>query len=284
MRDPLPPVLESLNSLFHLETTRNGRYAYPEVQQLKDSSEEYSLNPSKDNFVALKKALRKSLNYIEKWQLDFTLIKNSLDSEAQFHGMKPINWPKLVSNSKASSTFKFSALNHAANEEELLNWIAVKAGVPYDQINPMKLTQILIDNKHENGFSKKLSEHLRKEPDFLFHLIMKSEKSFVKVASTLLILYLTDEQLAKAIIKHTPDPTYPHEVTHEQVSSQIDRLNQILSYGRSISTLLRNANAKAILDLSSVFQLHQSDEYAHRELCSPEHMMNHIVHARKHVF
>lgn len=269
MRDPFTPALESLHSLFQLESTRNGKYTFPEVQRLKESTDNYIKNPSKSNFIKLKKAVRGSMPYIEKWQLNFEPIKNSLDQVAELHGTLPINWPKLLSHSKASPKFQFSALNHVAQEENLLTWLAAKSGKSYVPLDHNELTQLLIEFKDENGFSKKLSHHLRSEPNFLFHLIMQSDANFSKIAQTLLILYLTDEQLAQAIIKHIPK-SKQEEPTFEHVHSLVEKLNHVLSCGRSISTLLRNANAKTVLNSSIFFQIYQSDEYAHNEEYSLE--------------
>ena len=205
MKDPFTHVHQSLHSLFRLEIIRHGKYTYSEVQQLKETTDKYLVNPSRNNFIALKKAVRESLPYIEKWQLDFEPIKESFDKEAQAHGMSPINWPKMLSLSKASPRFQFIALNHSNREDDLLLWLAAKSEEPEgSQLSPSKLTQLLVNNQHEHGLRKMLGQHLRKDPHFLFDLIMKSESNFSKIASTLLSLYLTDEQLATAIIQHIP--------------------------------------------------------------------------------
>jgi len=258
MKDPNSLVHQSLQPLFLFATERNGKYTYSEVQVLKETIDGYLENPSKPNFIALKKAVGRSLLYIEKWQLDFELIKESFDKEAQQHEMSPINWPKLLSHSNASPRFQFSALNHANEEEDLVLWLTKVNKAPATQLT---LTQLLLNNLHEHGFSKKLDQHLHKEPDFLFDLIMKSASNFSQIASTSLSLYLTDEQLARAIIKHIPND---NEITDEGVPDLIDQLNNSLSHGRSISTLLRNAHAKDILDKSNLFQLYQSEEYTNR--------------------
>ena len=54
------------------------------------------------------------------------------------------------------------------------------------------------------------------------------------------------------------DPSMNH------VEQLITKLNEILSSGRSIETLLRNSEAKDILDQSIYFQIVQSDEYKNR--------------------
>lgn len=275
MRDPFVPVLKCLHSLFQLETTRNGKFTFREIQHLKETTDIYYQNPSKYNFIQLKKAIRNSLGHIEKWKLNFEAIKHSLDEIAQLHGMPPINWTKLLAHSPTSPKFQFSALNHVGHEG-LLSWLTAKAGLSRT-LTHAELTQLLVEHKKEPGFSKKLSHHLENNPAFLFDLIMKSEESFNKIVQTLLVLYLTDEQLAAAIIKHHQEPPQ-EEITFEYVNSVIEKCNQTLSSGRSISTLLRNSNAKAILDKSVLFQIYQSDEYVHQD----EYAVKPLAHSEGH--
>jgi hypothetical protein len=269
---PFPPITETLQPLFELEKPRaiDGRYIYIEIQHLKETTDNYHQNPSQDNFLELKKAIRGSMNYIEKWKLNlnFEQIRAALDSEAETHGMPPINWPKLLSRSQASPRFQFSALNHSPAEVGFIEWLAAKDGASYDELTYAELAELVVNHKTEDNFSKKLGQHLREEPDFLFNLIMKSESNFEKIALTTLILYLTDEQLAQAIIQYTPD--LEEDLSFEQVNSIVKKFNHILSHGRSISTVLRNANAKEILDSSVLFRVYQSDEFANRELYAPE--------------
>lgn len=261
MKDPFEPALETLQILFQLENIRNGKYTFPEVQRLKESVEFYYESPTKNNFLEVKKAVKASLNYIEKWQIDFEPIKKSLDRIAQSHDLPPINWSKLLSHSKASLRFQFSALNNKPQEENLIEWLSTKSDTTFSYLNPDEQTKLLVEVKEETGFSKKLSQHLKHDPDFLFRLILNSENNFKKIASSLLVLYLTDEQLAQAITKYLPE-FLEEKLSYQRVGAVIEQLNHNLSYGRSISTLLRNSNAKAILDTSICFQIYQSDDYA----------------------
>jgi hypothetical protein len=283
---PFPPIIETLQPLFELEKPRaiDGKYIYTEIQHLKETTDKYHQEPSQNNFLALKKAIRGSMNYIEKWKLNFEHIKNALDNEAEVHGMPPINWPKLLSGSQASPRFQFSALNHAPGDESLLEWIAEKGGKSNDELTYAELAQLLVEHRVEKGFSKKLGQHLRDEPDFLFNLIMKSEKIFAKIAPSPLILYLNDEQLAQAIIKYTPELDKDEGISFEQVDFLIEKFNNHLSHGRSISTILRNANAKAVLDTSAVFQVYQSDEFANREMYSPDSLRHEQETSLKPIF
>lgn len=127
-----------------------------------------------------------------------------------------------------------------------------------------ELTQTLVDNRDRLGFSQKLSNHLKKDPDFLYNIILRSERNFIKISQTRLILYLTDEQLARAIIKHIPVLMHKRKEPFEQIEQLIHTLNEILSNGRSVSTLLRNTDAKTILENSTLFQMYLSEEYKNR--------------------
>jgi len=180
--------------------------------------------------------------------------------------MSPINWPKYLSHSQASPRFQFSALNHDTHEVNFLEWITRKTKKTHSELTSAELSQLLIDNKTSLGFSKKLSQHLRQEPRFLFNLAIKSKKIFTQLAKTSLILYLTDVQLAQLIVHYVPKFGPSEVIYFNQIDLFIEKLNTTLSHGRSISALLRNGNAKAILDTSVVFQIYQSGEYASKDL------------------
>ena len=94
---------------------------------------------------------------------------------------------------------------------------------------------------------------------------MSSERNFAKISHTRLCLYLTDTQLALAILKHSPKFVNDNENPHAQVEVLVHKLNSILSNGRSVGTLLRNSDAKTILENSIFFQIYQSDEYQSRD-------------------
>ncbi|WP_284498377.1 hypothetical protein [Legionella maioricensis] len=271
MKDPFSDLLKSLQAVFHLEAKRNGKFIYPEVQQLKEATERY--NPAiKHTFTALLDAIEKSIHHIEKWRwrINFNSIKHSMDNLAKIHQMPTIDWNKVLSHPKVSLTFQF---NPSAQDPDLSTWLSAKTRRPFFQLEPKEVIQALIDNSDgpliDNNdrriFSQKLSAHLKKYPDFLFHLIMGSEKNFSKICRSRLIFYLTDEQIAKAIIKHIPAFVHKRGEPFEQVDDLIRTLNDRLSNGRSISTLLRNAEARPILFNSTFFQIYQSDSYKNRQ-------------------
>lgn len=263
MEDPFSTLLKSLQSIFHLEAMRNGKYTYPPVQQLKDATERY--NPDgKHTFISLLGAIKEALPYIEKWQVNFDAIRKPMDALAKQHHMPSIDWNKILAHPKVSPRFQFTALNHSRVNDDLIVWLTSKIGKPYAQLDHVEMTQAMVEFRGRQGFSQRLKDHLNKEPDFLFDLIMKSEKNFIKICHTRLILYLTDEQLAQAIIQHIPHLIHKQKEPFEQVELLIHKLNEILSNGRSVSTLLRNSAAKPILDNSIFFQIYQSDEYKNR--------------------
>ncbi|WP_447531100.1 Dot/Icm T4SS effector MavF [Legionella pneumophila] len=263
MEDPFSVLLKSLQSVFHLEAMRNGKYTFPAVQHLREATENY--NPkARNTFIELLRAIREALPYIEKWRINFNVIRKSMDALAKLHHMPTIDWNQVLSHPKVSPRFQFSALNHSHHEYDLMTWLEKKVGKPFTQLDHTELTQTLVDHRDRLGFSQKLSNHLKKDPDFLYNIILRSERNFIKISQTRLILYLTDEQLARAIIKHIPVLMHKRKAPFEQIEQLIHTLNEILSNGRSVSTLLRNTDAKTILENSPLFQMYLSEEYKNR--------------------
>lgn len=259
MTDPFAELSKTLHPIFHLESMRNHNYVYPEIQPLKEALAHFNLN-NKETFINLLKAIRAALPYIEKWRIDFNIIKNSLDALAPKFNLPVINWNAYLSKSNTSSKFQFSALNHSRyTQTELLTWLAAKSGATFSRGNITLQIHVLLQYREHIGFSQKLNAHLKKDPDFLFRLIMESEKNFSQIAHTRLVLYLTDTQLAEAIIRHLPSLIQKQENPTLQASQLANKLNEILSNGRSVSTLLRNAEAKSILDKSDLLQQYQKD-------------------------
>lgn len=258
MKDPFIALSIALHSLFNLMPVRNGKYVFIEAEKLKRALERYHSN-KKYTFYNLLSALKDNLPHIEKWHIDFESIHKAMDRLAAEQHIT-IVWPTIFSQAGLSYTFQFSALNHAQKEPDFIVWLTAKTGRPYAQLNETDLIQVLIDNKDKQGLSNRLSHLLSNEPDFLFNLIMKSEANFVKIAHTRLILFLTDQQIARAIVKHSPTLVDKQKEPDEQLDHLIDKLNNILSNGCSVSTLLRNADAKPILDNSIFFQRYQEDQ------------------------
>ncbi|MBI2786997.1 MAG: hypothetical protein HYX60_12115 [Legionella longbeachae] len=261
MDDPFSELKQTLESIFHLEPMRNGKYTYPEIQRLKEAIENYQ-SDEKKTFVELINAIGAALSYFEKWGLNFDSIKNAASPLSKLHQMPDINWDRYLSR---TSIFQFSGSTHTPQDVELVDWLTATSGEAFPEEELSTQTRILIDHREYLGFSQKLSTHLEKDPEFLSRLIMGSENNFINISNTRLILYLTDQQLAQAIIHHLPKFVQEHQDPFVQVEQLVDKLNGILSNGRSISTLLRNSEAKSILDSSDLFQIYQSDEYNNRE-------------------
>lgn len=262
MADPFSALLKSLQSVFHLVAMRNGKYAYTPIQTLKEAVDGY--DPSeKKTFIALFKALKNALPYLEKWRIDLDFVKSKMDELARSQNMPDIDWNKIIEHRTYSAGFQFSSLNHS-RELTLVPWIATKLGKSFADLNHFEVTHVLVDFRDHHGFSQKLNAHLKEDPDFLAQLIMESERNFIKISHTRLSLYLTDTQIAEAILKHAPKLLSTHENPLVQIEQFIHTLNGILSNGRSVNTLLRNTEAKTILERSDLFQLYQSDQYKTR--------------------
>lgn len=259
MKDPHPSLLDTLNTLFTLQPKRNGAFSYNEVHTLKKTCDLYTQAPSKNNFMLLQKSLLRALSiraldYLQEQKL-FEHLKKSLDRERQYYGLSAIDWSQLSFYS--SPQFQFSALNHSEKNNDLVQWLTRNKNKSYEQLSIIEQIQLLIENKEERGFKTRLKEYLTKDANFLFNFIVHSTECFKQITHSVLILYLTDEQLATAIINHLP--TEP--IALNEIKVQINKINETLSYGRSISTLLRCANAKKILDTLPLFQLYQSKDY-----------------------
>lgn len=267
MSDPFDVLKDALQSVFHLEPMRNGKYIYPEIQQLKVSLDNSGTH-NKRSFIeltnAIKAALPRFARYVEKGHLDFNTIRASLDSGAKTLNLPMINWGANIA--KTSLKFQFC---DKSKDLELFPWLeAISGATGIQHHNPTQL-RVLLEHREHYGFSQKLSAHLKKDPDFLFRLIIESEKNFTQIAQTRLVLYLTDQQLAEAIIKHIPRFVQSHTNPTAQAAQLIEVLNKILSNGRSVSTILRNAEAKLILDSSKLLQLYQSGEQLEVRLATP---------------
>lgn len=266
MDDPFASLNEAIEAVFHLIPMRNGKYTYDEIQQLKDALDNYEAN-EKTSFRKLVKALGSALPHFEKWGINFEPIKKSVDSLAEQH-KDIVDWNKyLLHRPKISSRLHFYALQNPQHDVELIPWLNTISERTSPQQEP-ELPAMLIAHRNFLGFSKRLNSHLKKDPEFLSRLIMESKENFIQIAGTRLILYLTDEQLAKAIVKYIPDLLQNHPDPLVQVEQLMDKLNGILSNGRSISALLRNSVAEKILtrsEFSEFFRIYQSEEYKNRQ-------------------
>lgn len=267
MEDPFNELLKSLQTLFHTVTVRNGKYTIKPVQTLMDATAQY--NPRlKSTFYRLLKALCDCIPYFEKRRSNLNDVIHCLDQLAKKQGIAYIDWNIVLEKHNKSPRFRFST--HPPNEQSFMAWISKKTGKPFNQLNHFEKTQTLVDFRNHIGFSQKLCTHLKKHPDFLFELSIESEKNFLKIANTRLNLYLTDKQLAESILHHLSKFIHNNEQTIHAVDELVKKLNEILSNGRSVGTLLRNKEAKIILEQSIFFQLYQSETDKNKDTTSSE--------------
>lgn len=264
MDDPFSALKETLESVFHCVPMRNGKYTYPEIQHLKEACTNYRID-KKATFIHLVKAIGATLALFEKLRVNFESVKTSIDLMAAEHHMPRVKWDKFLSHAMRSSRFSFATFAVQHQDAELISWLSAQSEKTFAQFTSSEQTLILVAHREHLGFSQKLRTHLEKDPEFLSRLIMKSESNFIKIAHTRLILYLTDEQIADAIIKYLPNLLQEHPNPFVQIEQLVDKVNEILSNGRSISTLLRNAEAKATLDRSEFFRIYQKDVYKNRQ-------------------
>lgn len=254
MKDPFVALKNTLQPIFQITPMKNGSYIYPEVQLLKYALDNFQLN-NKRKLIELLKTLRAALPYIEKGKIDCGVVKTQADSITKALNLPLMQWDKY---SNTSPRFQFSA-NHNSPDTELLPWLEQESGTPIKYDDPNSLINKLLEHSECIGFSQKLSAHLKKEPNFLVKLIMESKESFVQIIQTRLVLYLTDPQLAQAIIKHIHHFEQNHQNLMTKSAHFIDKLNELLSNGRSIPTLLRNTEAKLILDSSELIKTYQEE-------------------------
>ncbi|KTD73967.1 hypothetical protein [Legionella tucsonensis] len=261
MDDPFSALSNAVESVFHLVKPRsNGKYIYSEIQGLKEALDNYRQHSEKTTFIGLVKALGAALYLFEKWRINFEPIKSSVDALASQHQMPAINWDKYLTHPKVSPRFQFGD----QQGEEFISWLKSISKKAFMQ-QENGIIAMLIAYSEYDGFSDKLTTHLQNHPEFLLHLILESKENFIEISSSRLILHLTHKQIAQAIIHYLPELLQEHPDPFVQVEQLVARLNVILTHGCGISTLLRNSEAKAILDSSEFFQIYQSEQYKNRQ-------------------
>lgn len=255
MSTALFDLKHALAPLFQLETMRNGKYIYPEIQTLflmMQQCEEFN----KVELIELLKCIRNALVYIEKWRMDFKLIQKPLSKLVKTHQI-PLKWDVFLAQSKTSLKFQFSALNHHSSEMDLIPWLQHKEGWDNPKLSLRAEYYLVMKYRKHLGFSQKLSEHLNQDPHFLRKIIMDDMEHFVKLAHCRLVLYLTDVQIAEAIVKyHTQFLTKNKQ--EDVLVDLVTKLNSILSNGRSISTVMRSVEARFLLE--NIPALHQKPD------------------------
>lgn len=262
MDDPFARLLLNLQAVFNSVAIRNDKFTITPIQHLKEAVDNY--NPQKESsFYNLIKALGSSMPYIQKSRVNINELINCMNQIAKSHNITHSEWHIILDRYKSHSPrFQFGL---PPNEEQsLISWLSKNTGKPFNRLNHFEKTQMLVDYGEYPGFSSKLSAYLNKHPDFLLNLIMESEINFNKIANTRLSLYLTDKQIAETIIKHLPKMSASQNPNLDQVEQLILKIDNMLSSGRSVKTLLRNADAKEVLDNSVYFQIYQSNAYINR--------------------
>lgn len=254
--DPLKrlELLELLNSalspIFSVAIKRDENYIHKSVQQLSESLTKFKEQQSKYHFTHLAQAINSVLQDVSSPLIDANEIIALMNKLAGQYAVVSIDWSKP------------QAMLIGESNGELLDWIREISNQGSNPLSGEELTKTLISCRDTPGFSQKLSLHLKENPNFLSALIQSSEDNFINITNTRLILYLTDVQLATAIVKLMPSDENPSD---ELVEKTVKAFNERLSNGHSIPTLLRNADAKKILDESPIFRRYQSEEY-HRGL------------------
>lgn len=255
MKDPFVSLQEALKPLFSLEVYRNEKYVFPAVHALYEAIEQF--NPQKKKtFFNLLRALTEAQPYLVKWRIDLKEVIKCMDSLAYTQSLPTINWKIVFATYPYVHFFQFSVHHRpqAKDKLDLLSWLSKNIGKPYNELNHFAQAQVLLEHRSQPGFSSKLTAQLKKDPDFLFELILSSERNFMKIVDSRLCLYLTDEQIAKAIKKHAHKWINPHIGREAQIEQLTHKVNSVLSHGRSMNTLLRNAKAKVIIESSTVYQ------------------------------
>jgi hypothetical protein len=256
MEDPFRELSHLLHVVLLTATQRNGAYTNKQVHLLDNALHNY--NPkNRQSFVILIRALMDSIPYLEKKNIDLNKLMKCMNHLAKKHSMPSIEWHTIVAHHKKSQKFQFEP--QVAHEKSLFRWLSLQIGKPFGQLGHLEKTQTLIDQRNQSGFIKKLSLYLKKHPDFLFELMMKSEKNFIKIVGTRLNLYVTDEQLAEAIVHHRNKLIQNNNPSHVPENEHfIEELNRLLTNGRSFATLCRNAKAQKILMEILYIPPHQS--------------------------
>lgn len=257
MADPLPKKLfDSLDYIFNVAAVRNEKFTITAIQELKEAKDLY--NPEDiSTFITLRDALEKAIPYIEIRGEHFNSIRKAMDTLAKSHNKPSINWDEVLAHPNVSPKFQFSA-HHSG---DLISWLKANTEKPFEEVN---LLELLLENRGTHGFGLKLKDYLKKNPDFLYDLIIKSEDNFNAILNTRISLYLTDQQIVLAIFKYNPILSQQKDPSFEEVEQIVNKLNKLLTYGRSVSTLLRNAEVKPYLEVSEFFQVYQSDEFKNR--------------------
>ncbi|MGL5741449.1 MAG: hypothetical protein ACRCXC_02305 [Legionella sp.] len=249
MADPFSELDQILQAVFNLAPVRNGEYALPPIRRLEIALKNYHSESDKVAFDQLVSAIKAVVPYIEGWRIDFEPIKATINSFAQRYQLD-IDWNDIPFSSDKylglfshdASPIDFSFIDFANNNiEELID----------------TLNQCL----RQKGFATLLKEYIEKNPHYLFNIITKSETYFLEIAKTRLSLFLTDEQIIRAIIYYLPDPELleTHSNPNQFVEETMRKWNEALKFGRSISNALNSKDAQEAAQDNVFFSRYHSD-------------------------
>ncbi|MBA2649493.1 MAG: hypothetical protein H0U75_07870 [Legionella sp.] len=248
-------LLKSLKSVFELEAFRHDKYVFAPIQTLKNALERFDPEDPK-SYASLLKALVASRPFIEKWRLSFDEIMLCMDEIAKSLGLPSNDWDVILKSQKHHHRFKFSP----NTDEAFLPWLKSQGIHGFLEKTFDEQTKILLEFVENCGFSKKFTDYLKKKPTFLSDLLFSSDQNFIKISASRLNLYLTDSQLATAILFHAPKLLMEDGKYFIQKDKFMSKFNEILSNGRSVSTLLRCETAKEVLEASERFKHYQQNE------------------------
>lgn len=253
--EPFKALEECLQTAFLIDPERKAGYTIQEIQRLKQATDTYQPD-SVAHFNALRSALLEAIPYLKRTHIHFETLKKSMNDLASKLKIDPIDWQREMHTRNIASRLSKTPIDPSSVPGTFPDWVHSMMEKPFDALSESDILQIM----EEQVFYQKLKEHLSQHPDFLFDTMMASKEVFAAVIQTRLILYITDPQLAQSIIKHAPSFFINlHPEKPEQVDVHIHKINSRLSCGRSVSTLLRNADAKAILDGFRLFDLYQQN-------------------------
>lgn len=259
MPDPLRDLINKLSDLlkpiFLIANTREiegqEQYTDASIVELRTTLNNYKEQPSDDLFIQLNASINTACSRVQSPLIQYDQIIKLMED---------------LSNHYEIDTIELGDMKSALNSQAppgLKQWLKDARLTAEDKARK------LVEYQDRFGFSQiqsphtdVLSAYLEEHPHFLANLITASITSFIIIAGSPISIRITDIQIAQAIIKHQPMLSNNEQENYKTVHEYINRLNNgILSNGRSVSTLMRNGDAKALLDTSDIFKIAQSEGY-----------------------
>lgn len=256
MPDPLLSLTDKLSDLlkplFLIANTREiegqEQYTDASIEALQAALDNYKIKPSDDLFIQLNASIKTACSRVQSPLIQYVKIIELMEELSQHHKIDTIGLGDMKSalNSQAPPSLKEWLQNAESVEDRARKLVEYQDTFGFSQIQ----------SRHTDV----LSAYLQKHPDFLADLITASKTSFILIAGSPISIRITDTQIAQAILAHQPTLSNDEQENYRRVNNYINHLNNaILSNGRSVSTLMRNKDAKALLDTSKIFQIAQSE-------------------------